>query len=78
MKAFFSPVESWNNAKLNGQLLHGGGDPGPETADELVLLKVKKIKEVWRNGYSRFAGARPESITCTCTQCASRQHCLQI
>lgn len=41
MKAFsFSPdSEKWNNAKLNGQnpyLNSGeGGDPGPETADEL-------------------------------------------
>ena len=41
MKAFaYSPeAEKWNNAKLNGQnpyLNSGeGGDPGPETADEL-------------------------------------------
>ena len=41
MKAFsYSPeAESWNNAKLNGQnpyLNSGeGGDPGPETAEEL-------------------------------------------
>ena len=41
MKAFsFSPEsESWNNAKLNGQNPYinsgEGGDPGPETADEL-------------------------------------------
>lgn len=41
MKAFaYSPeAETWNNAKLNGQnpyLNSGeGGDPGPETAEEL-------------------------------------------
>ena len=41
MKAFsYSPeAEKWNNAKLNGQnpyLNSGeGGDPGPETAEEL-------------------------------------------
>ena len=41
MKAFsYSPEsESWNNAKLNGQNPYinsgEGGDPGPETAEEL-------------------------------------------
>ena len=48
MKAFaFSPeAETWNNAKLNGQnpyLNSGeGGDPGPETADELGAVEEEE------------------------------------
>ena len=48
MKAFaFSPeAETWNNAKLNGQnpyLNSGeGGDPGPETADELGAVEEQE------------------------------------
>ena len=49
MKAFsFSPRygEDWNNAKLNGQnpyLNSGeGGDPGPETADELGAVEEQE------------------------------------
>lgn len=48
MKAFaYSPeAETWNNAKLNGQnpyLNSGeGGDPGPETADELGAVEEEE------------------------------------
>ena len=48
MKAFsYSPEsEKWNQAKLNGQnpyLNSGeGGDPGPETADELGVTEEEE------------------------------------